>query len=250
MQLLHLVFIIFAATTTTYILMATIPLVHCGEYDQVINCTDGCLVPFSAWHYEISISTHWKCPGECICILGNWNVTLTCPNGTSLLQILYPPSWIIALSWSDTGIHGMEINAFATGFTNLFWLYLANNNIVKLHPEQFVGLTNLDELDLSNNDIVELHPHQFVGLRNLWRLDLSNNEIMEMHPQQFAGLPSMVGKLDLSNNDIVELHPEQFVGIKFLEELDLSNNDIVELHRQPLKIFVYICWTCQTITLM
>ena len=131
-QLLHSVFIIFAATTTTYILLSTIPPVHCGEYDPVINCTDGCSAsgakdhllckdqstpiktgtgirecarppvrrpwdwdsPWDSPHdeYWTTISKQFRCPVECICILGNRHVNMTCPERTATLQILYPSS--------------------------------------------------------------------------------------------------------------------------------------------------------------
>ena len=260
MQSLQFVSILYATITVYILMMVSTPLVHC-EYDQIINCTEGCL----SFGYAIFIPFH--CPVDCNCILGNQNVSLACHGGeTSLVQVLYPRSDFYWLSWSDTGIHEIEQTAFEEGFTNLQGLFLANNNIVKLHPQQFAGVSYLVFLDISNNDIAELHPQQFADLTNLRLLNLSNNDIVELHPQQFAGL-SYMEWLYLSNNDIVELHPQafaeltglwhldisnnnimelmppqQFEGLSNLELLDLSNNDIVDLHPQQFADLTNL-WT-------
>ena len=257
---LHVASMIYAA----YILLTTVPSVHCDELVDQIDCRYRCVTVWP-WAPTLSISERFRCPVDCRCILGHWMVTLTCPGGISSVQVLYPPSvsvsvnrgrydYIVALSWSDTGIHGMEQDAFSTGFTQLKGLYLSNNRIVELHCQQFAGLTMLSVLNLRNNDIAKLHSRQFEDLGNLFILELSYNNIVELQPQQFAKVTHLsnlilshndivdivepqqfteltrLSRLDLSNIFIVALHPNQFTGLTRLYMLDLSDNFIVALH--------------------
>ena len=235
MQLLHSILIILAATTTTYILLSTIPPVHCGEYDQVINCTDGCLArPDIKWYIEwTTISKQFRCPVECICILGNRHVNMTCPERTAILQILYPvwddfkSSWSSRGNvWSHTGIHGIEQSAFGTGFASLDWLDLSNNNIEEMHPQAFEGLTNLILLDLSNNYIVELHPQQFARL-SLNQLFLSNNHINVIY--SYVSLSHNLSLLDISSNNLVYFQLSTHVQYSYLVYLSLSKNKLSAL---------------------
>ena len=230
-SVLHLTFVILA-TISACILLATILPVYCAEDDEVIDCTNGCL---NGYYLPTAIiSRQFRCPIMpigCICVLGNLNVTLTCPVGTSSMQILYPPCDIKALSWSDTGIHGFEPNVFVNRFTNLEELYLSHNNVNMLHARQFAGLVNLQVLDLSSNKIVELNPEHFAEVTQITWLDLSSNDIVELHPQQFTAI-TVLRFLNLSNNGIVSVHPQQFSELVHLSYFYLSHNSLYKVHPQ------------------
>ena len=144
--MMHLCKIFIVFIITTHVLRTPVSVVN-GENEESINCPDGCEV---SSNYSVSsdyvssnfyASRLFHCPFECMCVLGNQNVSIICANETSSTQVLYPSS-VTSLSWSETGIHGIEENAF------------------KDVPE----LAGIIELDLSTNYIAELHPQQFEGL--------------------------------------------------------------------------------------
>ena len=78
----------------------------------------------------IKMSKRFQCPSECRCILGNRNVTSVCPGGTSSTHVLYPPD-VELLSRSDTGIHGIDEDAFQdiSELTEMTVLVLSSKDI-------------------------------------------------------------------------------------------------------------------------
>ena len=223
-------------------ILSTTYLVNCdGINPPPLNCTLGCDVLSNTRSAGIpkgllsvrttTISIRFQCPTGCVCRLGNHNITISCNGEASTIQVLYPPN-IIDLSWSNTGLHGIALDAFAELMKSLYKLDMSNNLISTLHSQQFRGFTKLVILDLSNNHVTRLYPEQFEGIAKLWSLYLSHNNIVELHAQQFHGLVQLK-VLEFSSNAIEELHPDQFDTLRQLEVLDMSNNYITTL--QPLQ---------------
>ncbi|TTA98329.1 Toll-like receptor 7 [Bagarius yarrelli] len=131
-------------------------------------------------------------------------------------------------------------------------LYLYNNNIEKVAPEDFHNLTELEILDLSgncprcynapfpcipcpDNAPFQIHQHSFLNLTKLKILRLHSNSLTSVDPQWFNGCKELQ-MLDLSSNFLAKdiTHTYFPHSLPFLEELDLSFN--YELQRYPSSL--------------
>ncbi|XP_035254640.1 LOW QUALITY PROTEIN: vasorin b [Anguilla anguilla] len=107
-------------------------------------------------------------------------------------------------------------------------LYLFQNGIEVLGPEDFAGLGGLQMLDLSQNKLSQLPDGAFRPLADLRNLDLSNNQLERVSQDSFAGL-GLLERLYLYNNRIQSIHPAAFQGLGQLLELKLQGNRLTSL---------------------
>ncbi|KAF4087395.1 hypothetical protein AMELA_G00095150 [Ameiurus melas] len=131
-------------------------------------------------------------------------------------------------------------------------LYLYNNNIQKVAPEDFHNLTELEILDLSGNcprcynapfpcipcadgAPLQIHENAFLNLTKLKILRLHSNSLTTVQPQWFQGCRELQ-VLDLSSNFLANdiTHTSFPHSLPLLEELDLSFN--YELQRYPSSL--------------
>uniref|UniRef100_A0A182PFN4 Ig-like domain-containing protein n=1 Tax=Anopheles epiroticus TaxID=199890 RepID=A0A182PFN4_9DIPT len=108
---------------------------------------------------------------------------------------------------------------------NLQKIYLARNQLTKIHDRAFRGLTNLVELDLSENALTEVPTETFQDYAALMRLSLSGNPIRALRSSAFKQL-SYLTTLELSNCQIELVEDEAFIGMDNLEWLRLDGNRI------------------------
>ncbi|KAJ8398768.1 hypothetical protein AAFF_G00419650 [Aldrovandia affinis] len=107
-------------------------------------------------------------------------------------------------------------------------LYLFQNGIEALSPEDFAGLDGLEMLDLSQNKLSELPGGAFRPLSELRNLDLSNNNVEHVSRDSFAGLV-LLERLYLYSNRIQSIHAAAFQGLGQLLELKLQGNQLAVL---------------------
>ncbi|XP_044755379.1 carboxypeptidase N subunit 2-like [Coccinella septempunctata] len=125
-----------------------------------------------------------------------------------------------SLDLSDNRITSIT-NAF-TSFTNLNFLYLANNSISRLTDTDFENLFELEELNLRNNSISSVSLATFTKLISLREIDLSHNKIARLQLQFLTKLT----KVDLSHNKLTFENMDEVKYLPFLETLDLSYNKL------------------------
>ena len=110
-----------------------------------------------------------------------------------------------------------------------------NNNINVLKDGCFEGLdTQLQNLTLANNHILGVSRDNFIGLSMLQRLDLSKNNIAQLGPQTFELMPEL-RVLKLSTNAIVRIEQGAFLNLNKLEMLYLDGNQIQVLPEPQIK---------------
>nr|XP_057901986.1 vasorin-like [Doryrhamphus excisus]XP_057901987.1 vasorin-like [Doryrhamphus excisus] len=107
-------------------------------------------------------------------------------------------------------------------------LYIFQNGINSLTPNDFTGLEELDMLDLSQNELEEIPEGVFKMLTKLKNLDLSSNVITHISKDSFSGLVQLE-RLYLHQNLIQSIHPEAFQGLEMLLELKLQGNKLSSL---------------------
>ncbi|CAN9510608.1 unnamed protein product [Ophioblennius macclurei] len=107
-------------------------------------------------------------------------------------------------------------------------LYIFQNGIVDLAPDDFKGLVELELLDLSQNDLTEIPNGVFQMLSQLKNLDLSSNHITHISKDSFSGLVQLE-RLYLHANRIQIIHMEAFEGLEMLLELKLQANQLTSL---------------------
>ncbi|VDI27994.1 Hypothetical predicted protein, partial [Mytilus galloprovincialis] len=133
-------------------------------------------------------------------------------------------------------IRSLESNTFVN-MTNLYYLYLYNNEISVIEPFTFVDLPNLYYLTLHINKIRSLVSYTFINLTNLSELQIYHNEISTIEPFTFMGLPSLQ-YLYLNGNNISDIKEHAFGKLTSLTELGLSGNPL----NCDCSIFAFWSW--------
>ena len=213
-------------------------VVNTARGNEIIYCTIT-----SNYFMEPECTFTFQCPTDCLCILSERIMTVDCPIGQFIHDIVvyysnqsyfvdgdgYDGYYfnISVISWYNTGLTNIAQDAFK-GLVDVTEIYLGHNRIVEIHPGTFDGLINLWFIDLDHNRIVEIHLGTFDGLNNLRDLDLGHNRIVEIHPGTFDGLVYL-GDLDLGYNRIVEIQPETFGELGNLQSLILYHNNLISL---------------------
>ena len=108
-------------------------------------------------------------------------------------------------------------------FSNLEYLNLKYNKIVRLEQGYFQNMFHLKELNLEGNQMCSIEANTFAPLVQLTHLNLSNNALTEIQVDTFKGLIELQ-VLDLSCNRICIIQCGSFENFKKLRKLDLMNN--------------------------
>ncbi|KAJ8050743.1 Leucine-rich repeat-containing protein 4 [Holothuria leucospilota] len=101
-------------------------------------------------------------------------------------------------------------------------LYLQQNKISSLSPEDFVNLVNLTNLWLDENSISKIDDNTFQNNSNLLLLSLNKNKLIELTNGTFTGATQLV-TLKLEDNPDLLVKKGTFQQIKSLKHLYLSN---------------------------
>ncbi|XP_076294700.1 uncharacterized protein LOC143215946 isoform X2 [Lasioglossum baleicum] len=109
-------------------------------------------------------------------------------------------------------------------------LYLAENNILEIPSEAFIGSGNLAVVYLQQNAIRRIDGKGLATLTQLAQLHLSNNYI-EKVPKEFLEHCMNLSSLSLDGNKIRQLEPGTFSKLQQLRELRLQDNRISEVKR-------------------
>ncbi|ETN62662.1 kek1 [Anopheles darlingi] len=170
------------------------------------------------------------CPAEvCVCKWKGGKQTVEC-GGRALNRLpdgMDPGTQV--LNFSSNGLTILQSERFKRmDLINLQKIYLARNQLVKIHDRAFRGLTNLVELDLSDNMLSEVPSETFADYSALMRLSLSGNPIRALRTSGFKHL-SYLTTLELSNCQVELVEDEAFIGMDNLEWLRLDGNRITTI---------------------
>uniref|UniRef100_A0A182WYP2 Ig-like domain-containing protein n=1 Tax=Anopheles quadriannulatus TaxID=34691 RepID=A0A182WYP2_ANOQN len=170
------------------------------------------------------------CPAEvCVCKWKGGKQTVEC-GGRFLNRLpdgMDPGTQV--LNFSGNSLTILQSERFRKmELINLQKIYLARNQLVKIHDRAFRGLTNLVELDLSDNTLSEVPTETFQDYAALMRLSLSGNPIRALRASAFKQL-SYLTTLELSNCQIELVEDEAFIGMDNLEWLRLDGNRIATI---------------------
>uniref|UniRef100_A0AAG5DS98 Ig-like domain-containing protein n=1 Tax=Anopheles atroparvus TaxID=41427 RepID=A0AAG5DS98_ANOAO len=170
------------------------------------------------------------CPAEvCVCKWKGGKQTVEC-GGRFLNRLpdgMDPGTQV--LNFSGNSLTILQSERFKKmELINLQKIYLARNQIGKIHDRAFRGLTNLVELDLSENALTEVPSETFQDYSALMRLSLSGNRIRALRASAFKQL-SYLTTLELSNCQVELVEDEAFIGMDNLEWLRLDGNRIATI---------------------
>ncbi|EDS44653.1 kek1 [Culex quinquefasciatus] len=170
------------------------------------------------------------CPSEvCVCKWKGGKQTVEC-GGRMLSRIpegMDPGTQV--LNFSGNGLTILQSERFKKmDLINLQKIYMARNQLIKIHDRAFRGLTNLVELDLSENMLPVVPTETFADYPALMRLTLSGNPIRTLRTNAFKHL-SFLTTLELSNCQIEMVEDEAFIGMDNLEWLRLDGNRITTI---------------------
>ncbi|XP_075947606.1 toll-like receptor 3 [Anarhichas minor] len=126
--------------------------------------------------------------------------------------------------------------------TNLTFLDLSRNEMVKIEEGAFRGLSRLQTLILTDNNIRQLTKDTFQGLKSLKKLQLTK-ALVKSHTtpiiDDFAFQPlSDLESLILQRTAIHEIREHTFTGLTSLQELDMSWSSYTSLRNITNKTFV------------
>ncbi|XP_031719160.1 toll-like receptor 3 isoform X2 [Anarrhichthys ocellatus] len=126
--------------------------------------------------------------------------------------------------------------------TNLTFLDLSRNEMVKIEEGAFKGLSRLQTLILTDNNIRHLTKDTFQGLKSLKRLQLTK-ALVKSHTtpfiDDFSFQPlSDLESLILQRTAVHEITEHTFTGLKSLQELDMSWSSYTSLRNITNKTFV------------
>ncbi|KAM6941196.1 toll-like receptor 3 isoform 1-T2 [Lycodopsis pacificus] len=126
--------------------------------------------------------------------------------------------------------------------TNLTFLDLSRNDMVKIEEGAFRGLSRLQTLILTDNNIRQLNKDTFQGLKSLKRLQLTK-ALVKSHTipsigdfsfQPLSDLESLI----LQRTAVREITEHTFTGLTSLQELDMSWSSYTSLRNITNKTFV------------
>ncbi|KAG8033975.1 hypothetical protein G9C98_008456 [Cotesia typhae] len=126
--------------------------------------------------------------------------------------------------------HIHYISGIFSKLAELHELYLAENNILELPADSFLGSSNLAVIYLQQNAIRRVDSRGLAGLGQLSQLHLSNNFI-ESIPTDFFSFCSNLTAVSLDGNRISDLKPGTFEPVSQLRELRLQENRISQIKR-------------------
>ncbi|XP_033480767.1 toll-like receptor 3 [Epinephelus lanceolatus] len=126
--------------------------------------------------------------------------------------------------------------------TNLTFLELSGNGMVKIEEGSFRWLSRLQTLILVDNNMKHLTKHTFQGLKSLEKLQLTN-ALASSHPipiiDDFSFQPlSALESLILQRTAVRNITEHTFTGLTSLKELDMSWSSYTSLRNISNKTFI------------
>ncbi|XP_066028415.1 uncharacterized protein [Pocillopora verrucosa] len=103
-------------------------------------------------------------------------------------------------------------------------LYLYNNSLVHLSPDQFQGLSKLEELAVYENNIDYLPHEVFKGMKNMMSMSFYFNNIRTVSNEQFKDVAPSIRFLYLHYNEMRELPEGFFTNMKNLITATVDTN--------------------------
>uniref|UniRef100_A0A8C4TKJ3 Toll-like receptor 22 n=1 Tax=Erpetoichthys calabaricus TaxID=27687 RepID=A0A8C4TKJ3_ERPCA len=146
------------------------------------------------------------------------NLLQTIPNLTGLA------SGLETLDLRNNQIEKIHLNDFAH-LRNLRYLNLVGNKITTIQSQDFDGLHRLEQLKLGNNLILDIPEPFSSSLRNLKTLELFANKMSALRKGTFRNLHSLVS-LKMADNQISQIEEGSFQGLSKLKSLFLGGNKI------------------------
>lgn len=107
-------------------------------------------------------------------------------------------------------------------------LYLYNNKIKKLHPDQLKKLRNLEQLSLEKNEIKTLCSGYLHNNRKLTKVWFTENKIKKIPANFFNGLDDLEG-VNFESNELTYLPALLFADNRNLKWMDFEKNEIEKL---------------------
>lgn len=135
--------------------------------------------------------------------------------------------------------------------SNLTWLDLSGNHLMKFPMTQLQSLSHLKVLHLSQNKLEELPVGCLDAHPALERLHLDQNKIQSLDVKAFSRSANLT-HIFLQKNRLDSLPPTVFQGLKRLEYVDLSENRLQFLSPGALDIntswveLTFNPWHCDT----
>ncbi|XP_015910441.2 chaoptin [Parasteatoda tepidariorum] len=119
--------------------------------------------------------------------------------------------------------------------TKLERLVLANNRIINIHSDAFVGIeTTLKTLDLSFN-LLDLFPSAINDLKSLIYLSLKSNLLRQLGRGDLHGCRGTLEILDLSGNMLHHVPKKTLKSLSKLVRLSLQDNRIHKIYRDDFE---------------
>uniref|UniRef100_A0A8C2CLV7 Si:dkey-90m5.4 n=1 Tax=Cyprinus carpio TaxID=7962 RepID=A0A8C2CLV7_CYPCA len=119
--------------------------------------------------------------------------------------------------------------------SNITWLDLSRNHLIKFPMAQLQSLSHLKVLHLSQNKLEELPVGCLIAHPALERLHVDQNKIQSLDVKGFCCSGNLTHIL-LQKNRLDSLPPTVFQGLKRLEYMDLSDNRLQFLLSGTLDI--------------
>ena len=224
---------------------------------------------YTSWFLKLTCWFTFQCTIGCQCNLAANNITITCPDGLSTVEVKYPTSrWSASDYWSSSFLrsssslvspprrspknmitiyfwYNANLNIITQGafkpLENISECYLiiSENQIEYIRARQFEGLSKLHGLFLDNNKIASLDQNAFKGLDSLVSLYLHRNKIAEILPNQFQELTNLKN-LCIDHNNISVIGQQDFHGLGNLTALNIAYNSIVEIHSRRFQDLTHL----------
>ena len=205
---------------------------------------------------ELTCRFAFECTIGCQCNLTETNVTITCPDGFSIVEVEYPPSYLsssdlpeeyedvkVFINWPDWLTNSSLLPSFGSSLS--LWYESKSFFFNKESWIVFKGLDNSSSSNSSqpitiyswyNTGLDSITQGAFRHLSNISKcyLILSWNNFKDIQARQFKELPKLRG-LILDNNKIELLHQYAFTGLESLVYLYLQRNKIADILPNQFK---------------
>lgn len=169
-----------------------------------------------------------SCKHLCLCDEKDGSLFVNCEEKgiTQLSEIKVPQSENLELNLLNNDLYKLHLNEFLD-FSNLISLHLGFNNIVEIEPGAFNDLRMLKKLHINHNSLETLKENTFLGLENLEFLQTDNNFITTIEANTFTKLNRL--KVLILNDNAITFLPANIFRFVPLTHLDLRGNQLQTL---------------------